>query len=114
MRVFVAGGSGLLGVRLVPRLVADGHEVAATTRTPAKASMLAELGATPVVFDAFEADELADAVMDFAPTAVIHSLTHLPDDRAQMAEFGPQHQRTLREGTTNLVAAAQSARTCRR
>jgi nucleoside-diphosphate-sugar epimerase len=30
VRVFVAGGSGVLGRRLVPQLVARGHQVTAT------------------------------------------------------------------------------------
>jgi uncharacterized protein YbjT (DUF2867 family) len=36
MRVFVAGATGAIGRRLIPRLVAAGHEVTATTHTPAK------------------------------------------------------------------------------
>jgi hypothetical protein len=36
MRVFVAGGSGVNGRRLVPQLVARGHRVTATTTNAAK------------------------------------------------------------------------------
>ena len=36
MRVFVAGGSGSIGIQLVRALVAAGHRVVATTRTPEK------------------------------------------------------------------------------
>ena len=32
MRIFVAGGSGAVGRQLVPKLVAEGHEVVATAR----------------------------------------------------------------------------------
>ena len=36
MRVFVAGGSGVIGRILVPQLVARGHEVTATTTSAGK------------------------------------------------------------------------------
>jgi hypothetical protein len=108
-RVFVAGGSGLLGLRLIPLLVADGHEVVAMTRTAAKAPLLEDLGATPLVCDVFDLDAFIAAVGDFAPSVLIHGLTNLPDERAQMAEYGAQHLRTLREGTSNVVAASASA-----
>ena len=51
MRVFVTGATGALGRHLVPGLVAAGHEVTATTRTPGKATQLREAGAEPVVVD---------------------------------------------------------------
>ena len=56
MRIFVAGASGVIGVRLVPLLVADGHVVAGMTRSPGKAGLLRELGAQPVVCDVFDAE----------------------------------------------------------
>ena len=49
MRVFVAGGAGVLGQRLVPQLVARGHQVTATTTSAAKLDLLARLGADGVV-----------------------------------------------------------------
>ncbi len=55
MRVFVAGGTGVVGRRLVPQLVARGHQVTATTTSPAKLSVLARLGADAVVMDGLEA-----------------------------------------------------------
>lgn len=36
MRVLVAGGSGAIGRQLVPLLIAEGHEAAATARSSAK------------------------------------------------------------------------------
>lgn len=55
MRIFVAGASGVIGVRLVPLLVAAGHEVAGMTRSAGKADDLRALGAEPVVCDVFDA-----------------------------------------------------------
>ena len=46
VRVFVAGGTGVVGRRLVPRLVARGHQVTATTTSPEKVGRLERLGAT--------------------------------------------------------------------
>lgn len=79
MRVFLAGASGVIGVRLVPLMVADGHEVAGMTRSPAKADELRELGCEPVVCDVFDAAALERSVTEFAPDAVMDQLTDLPD-----------------------------------
>ena len=55
MRVFVAGATGAIGVRLVPQLVASGHEVIGSTRRPEKAGQLRAQGAEPVVLDLLDA-----------------------------------------------------------
>ena len=99
----------MIGDRLVPLLVAAGHEVAGMTRTAAKADRLIALGAQPVICDVFELDALAAAVDAFAPEVVLHQLTDLPDDRARMPDFAEATIRMYREGTSNLVAAAAKA-----
>lgn len=109
MRIFLAGASGVIGVRLLPLLIADGHTVAAMTRTPAKAGALAQAGAEPVVCDVFDADALTAAVTAFAPDLVMHQLTDLPDDASQIGEFGGRNDRIRREGTHNLLNAAAAA-----
>ena len=58
VRIFLAGATGVIGVRLVPLLVDAGHDVAGMTRSPVKAGLLEELGAEPVVCDVFEAEGL--------------------------------------------------------
>ena len=68
MRVFVAGATGAIGRQLVPRLVSAGHEVTGMTHSESKQAMLAELGAVPVVADALDADQVADAVLMRDPT----------------------------------------------
>jgi uncharacterized protein YbjT (DUF2867 family) len=67
MKVFVAGGSGVLGRRLVPQLVERGHQVTANTTSAAKLDLLAGLGAQPVVMDGLDADAVAAAVAAAAP-----------------------------------------------
>jgi nucleoside-diphosphate-sugar epimerase len=110
MRVFLAGASGVIGRPLVPLLVAEGHEVAGTTRSESKAEMLRELGAEPVVLDVYDAEALRDAVAGFAPDLVMHQLTDLPDDPAEMGASAAAANARMRDvGTANLVAAAQAA-----
>ncbi|MEA2313912.1 MAG: hypothetical protein QOI03_604 [Solirubrobacteraceae bacterium] len=46
--VFVTGGSGFIGGRLIERLRADGHTVRALARSPAAAERVSALGADPV------------------------------------------------------------------
>jgi nucleoside-diphosphate-sugar epimerase len=109
MRVFLAGASGVIGVRLIPLLVRDGHEVAGMTRSPGKAAELRELGAEPVVCDVFDAGALAQAVTAFGTELVMHQLTDLPDQVDRIAEFAARNNRMRTEGTRNLLAAAAQA-----
>jgi len=109
MRIFLAGSSGVLGVRLVPLLAAAGHTVAGLTRSPDKAGRLRALGAEPVVCDVFDAAALTRAVVAFAPDLVLHQLTDLPDDAAALSAYSQRNNRIRTEGTRNLLAAATAA-----
>jgi uncharacterized protein YbjT (DUF2867 family) len=109
VRIFLAGATGVLGVRLVPLLVDAGHEVTGMTRTPAKADALVALGATPVVCDVYDRAALIAAVVDAAPDLVLHELTDLPDDQADIPTLGRANLRIRTEGTDNLVAAMEAA-----
>lgn len=109
MRVFLAGASGVIGVRLVPLLVDAGHTVAGMTRSPAKAEELGALGADPVVCDVFDAPALTEAIVGFAPEHVMHQLTDLPDAVDRIPEFAARNNRIRTEGTRNLIAAARAA-----
>lgn len=77
MRIFLAGATGALGQRLVPLLVAAGHEVVGTTRTSAKVGELERAGAEPVVVDGLDRDSVFAAVENAAADVVIHQLTAL-------------------------------------
>ncbi len=110
MRIFIAGATGVIGIRLAPLLVAGGHVVAGMTRSPEKAGLLRELGVAPVVCDVFDAEALTEAVTAFRPDILFHQLTDLPDDVADMPEFGARNDRIRTEGTGNLLAAAAAAR----
>jgi nucleoside-diphosphate-sugar epimerase len=108
MRIFVAGASGVIGVRLVPLLVAAGHDVAGMTRSVAKLDQLQAFGAEPVLCDVYDAEALAAAVMQFHPDMVMQQLTDLPDDATQVAALGARNDRMWREGTRNLLTAASA------
>lgn len=103
MRVFIAGGSGVVGRALIPLLTEHGHEVAGTTRDPNKTDLLRSLGATPIVLDVYDRDGLIAAVRDTRPDVVINQLTDLKSlDFAALA-------RVCIEGTRYLVDAARAA-----
>jgi nucleoside-diphosphate-sugar epimerase len=109
VRIFLAGATGVIGRRVVPLLVADGHAVAGMTRSASKADGLRALGAEPVVCDVFDAEALRDAVVAFRPDLVMHQLTDLPDDLDRFREHAAGNNRIRREGTRNLLAAAHAA-----
>jgi len=109
MRIFLAGASGVIGVRLVPLLTERGHQVAGMTRSPGKADRLRELGAEPVVCDVYDRDALIGAVTRFRPDLVMHQLTDLPDQVEQLAAYRERNNRVRTEGTRNLLDASQAA-----
>jgi nucleoside-diphosphate-sugar epimerase len=111
VRVFLAGASGVIGRRLVPLLIAGGHEVTAMTRTPKKMSELSAMGAEPVLADGLDGSAVANAVADARPDAVINQLTSIPpriNPRKMERDFA-LNDRLRIEGTRHVVAAAQQA-----
>jgi uncharacterized protein YbjT (DUF2867 family) len=109
LRIFLAGATGVIGIRLLPLLVDEGHTIAGMTRSPQNIDRLRALGAEPVVCDVFDAVALTEAVTAFAADAVVHQLTDLPDRVDQLADFAARNDRMRTEGTRNLVAAARAA-----
>jgi nucleoside-diphosphate-sugar epimerase len=109
MRVFVAGASGAIGSRLVPRLVEDGHEVIATTRSAANADRLSALGAEPVILDLLDRAAVRDAVATARPDAIIHQATALAgvSDYKHFDRSFAQTNRLRTEGTDALLAAGR-------
>jgi nucleoside-diphosphate-sugar epimerase len=110
MKVFVAGATGVLGRALVPRLVAQGHEVVGMTRSAAKQELLRGLGARPVVADALDADAVAQAVAAAEPEVIVHQLTALSGDfdLRHIDRFFETTNRLRTEGTDHLLAAAHA------
>jgi uncharacterized protein YbjT (DUF2867 family) len=108
VKVFLAGASGVIGVRIVPLLVAAGHDVVGMTRTPAKAAALRYLGAEPVVCDVYDVEALVRAVAGARPDVVLDELTDLPDDDSEVDRSMGANARIRREGTRNLLKAADA------
>ncbi len=109
MRVFVAGATGAIGKQLVPRLVEAGHEVHGMTRSESKQAMLHELGAVPVVADALDPDQVAEAVGRARPDVIVHQLTAI--GAVNMRHFDRDFALTNRlrtEGTDHLLSAGQA------
>jgi nucleoside-diphosphate-sugar epimerase len=115
MRVFVTGATGALGRHLVPGLLAAGHEVTATTRTPGKVAQLREAGAEPVIVDGLDREAVIAAVQAAAPEVVVHQMTALAGMRSLRnpdKQFATTNELRTR-GTDNLLAAAARAGTRR-
>ncbi len=109
MRVFVAGATGAIGRQLVPRLVEAGHEVHGMTRSESKRAMLFELGAVPVVADALDPDQVAEAVARAKPDVIVHELTAIgPIDMRHMDRDFAETNRLRTEGTDHLLSAGQA------
>lgn len=102
MRIFLAGGSGTIGSRLIPALISAGHSVVATTRWRDNVDYLRRLGSTGVAVDVYNAPHLTAVVRDAAPELILHQLTDFSDFDSDA------NARLLRAGTANLVAAAES------
>lgn len=114
MRVFVAGGSGVLGRRLVPQLVAGGHQVTATTTSAGKLGMLHQLGAEGVVMDGLDAASVGEAVAAARPDVIVNQMTGLSEAHAGKPNlrkpeiFFAATNRLRSEGMDHLLAAAEA------
>jgi nucleoside-diphosphate-sugar epimerase len=106
MRVFVAGGTGVLGRRLVPLLVARGHRVTATTTSAAKLDLL--------VMDGLDAASVGEAVAVAQPDVIVHEMTGLSFTHAGKVNlkhpdrYFASTNRLRVEGTDYLLAAAEA------
>ena len=114
MRVFVAGGTGVIGRRLVPQLVARGHHVTATTTNAARLALLAQLGSDGVVMNGLDAASVGEAVAAARPDAIVNEMTALSEAHAgkpnlrRPDRFFATTDRLRSEGTDHLLAAAEA------
>jgi 2-alkyl-3-oxoalkanoate reductase len=110
MKVFVAGAAGAIGVQLVPQLVERGHEVVGMTRSPSNRTLVARLGARPIIADALDRQAVMGAVTETEPEVVVHELTALSGAtnlrRIDRAMAATNRLRTV--GTDHLLAAAEA------
>jgi nucleoside-diphosphate-sugar epimerase len=114
VRVFVAGGTGVIGRRLVLQLVARGHQVTATTTSSAKLGLLEQLGADAVVMDGLNAVSVGEAVAKARPDTIVHEMTALSVAHAgkpnlrKADRFFATTNRLRSEGIDHLLAAAEA------
>lgn len=105
MKVFLTGGTGVIGTRAVPALVAAGHEVTAVARSGAKADLVRSMGATPVAVDLFDAAAVKAAVDGHE--AVVNLATNIPPmSKAALARAWATNERLRSEASNHLVDAA--------
>jgi nucleoside-diphosphate-sugar epimerase len=108
MRIFVTGGTGVVGTRAIPALVAAGHDVTAVARTTGKAELVRSMGATPVAVDLFDADAVKAAVDGHE--AVAHLATNIPPmSKAARMKSWEVNERLRKEASNHLVDAALAA-----
>src|SRR4051812_25496974 len=110
MHVYIAGGTGAIGRRLIPQLVARGHRVTSTTRDSRKIELIESLGAAAAVLDALDSAAVGESVAKAEPDAVVHQLTALAG-KLDVKHFDRTFAMTNRlrtEGLDHLIAAAQA------
>jgi len=115
MKIFLAGATGALGSKLVPQLVARGHEVVGMTRSASKQDLVRSLGARPVVADALDPDAVAQAVASAEPEVIVHQLTALSGPMSVRDARHPDRSAAARmtnrlrtEATDHLLAAGRA------
>jgi len=109
MKIFVAGAAGVVGNRLVPLLVRNGYEVAAMTRSGARADWVRKAGAKHVAADGLDRAAVLRAVANAKPDVIIHQMTALTGT-GNLKEFDRNFAVTNRlrtEGTDHLLEAAR-------
>jgi 2-alkyl-3-oxoalkanoate reductase len=108
MRVLVVGATGAIGRQLLPQIIAAGHQVSATTRSPAKVEALRAAGAQPLVVDALDGAAVGEAVARAEPEVIVHELTALQAG-LNLRKFDQTFAETNRlrtEATDHLLTAA--------
>src|SRR5262245_49454011 len=108
MRILVSGATGVVGVRVIPRLIAGGHSVTALARSPSSRTILERMGATCMQADLFDVTALKRAAA--GQDAVVNLATHMPATAWKMLLriSWRENDRLRTEGVANLVDAVSS------
>lgn len=115
MRIFIAGGSGAVGSRLVPLLVAAGHDVTGTAHSEGGIARIQAAGGRGVIMDGTDEASIRRAVLDAQPEVLVHQLTSLGGrfDFKRFDETFAVTNELRTRGTDALIAAAREAGTGR-
>jgi len=102
--ILIAGGTGVIGRRVVPQLVASGHRVTAVARSAAGRAALEGLGAIAVDVDLFDRSAVARVARE--QDVVVNMATHVPPSRQALLPWAwRENSRVRRLGSANLAAA---------
>ncbi len=108
MKIFLAGGTGVIGTRALPALVAAGHQVTAVARTDDKAELVRSLGGEPIALDLFDAAAVRSGVVGHE--AVVNLATSIPPlTKAARASAWATNERLRSEASNHLVDGALEA-----
>ncbi len=107
MKVFVAGATGVLGHRVVDELDSRGHDVLGLARDQDGADTMEEAGGTTIEGDVLEAETLRQPMEE--ADAVVNAATAIPTSTKPSREEWQRNDRVRREGSRNLVEAAEDA-----
>jgi nucleoside-diphosphate-sugar epimerase len=104
MRIFITGGTGVIGLRVVPLLLEKDHEVTLATRAGSRRR--APSGVRTEAVDLFDPTTLVPAVRGHE--TVINLATSIPSSSFKMLfrSAWRMNDRIRREGSRNLVEAA--------
>lgn len=83
MRVFVTGGSGFIGLRLVRALIGAGHQAVCLSRSGKTSALLAEAGAEVLSGDLTDPAAVRSCVVEARPTHVAHLAAELATQRSR-------------------------------
>ena len=105
-KILVTGATGVVGRRLVPHLLKNGHRVLVVARPSDRREGLVKAGATSVDADLFDSASLRRAVTGC--NVVINLATHMPTSSSQMIHLAAwkENDRVRKEGSSNLVDAS--------
>jgi len=102
VRVFVTGGSGFIGSRLVRALAHGGHQVVCLSRSGKTSAALAALGAEVLSGDLLDTETVAGCVREARPTHVAHLAAEIATQRRK-----DRIDRINIQGTQTLVEACR-------
>ena len=103
-KIFLAGGTGVIGKRLVPKLVERGYDVGVLSRSNKNNSLIKEMGAEPISTDLFDQDDLIAKTAGYS--VFLHMATKIPSSTRFNPEDWKMNSRLRTEGTKNLIAAS--------
>jgi nucleoside-diphosphate-sugar epimerase len=105
MKIFVAGGTGVLGRASLHALIEAGHQVRATARGNEKSELVRRLGAEPLDVDLFDESAVRQAVS--GSDAVLRLATKIPSlTKMRSRRSWDETNRLRTEGAQILVDAA--------